>query len=117
MNGIITIKGIRCYAYHGCLDEERKIGGEYVVDVALQAGVSAAVSSDRLDDTVDYCDVERIVFREMQQPSRLIEHACGRILQALKQELPAIGRVKVRVTKLNPPMQGDVREVSVLLQG
>jgi dihydroneopterin aldolase len=117
MTGTITLKGIRCYAYHGCMEEERKIGGEYVVDVALQAELFTAVSGDRLKDTIDYCEVERIVSREMQQPSRLIEHACGRILLALKRELPRIAKVKVRVTKLNPPMQGDVREVSVLLQG
>ena len=117
MDGIIQVKGIRCYAYHGCLKEETKIGGEYVVDVWVRADVGKAAKNDHLEDTVDYCDVYRIVTREMKVPAKLIEHACQRIIISLKKELRQAKKVKVRVTKINPPMNGDVRSVSVILQG
>ena len=115
--GIIHVRGIRCYAYHGCLPEEAVIGAEYKIDVWLQADLDKAAGSDRLEHTIDYCAVHAIVMREMGRPSKLIEHACGRILSALRQELPAVQKAKVRLTKINPPLNGDVRDVSVMLIG
>ena len=35
MKGVINIKDIRLYAFHGCLEEEAKIGGNYIVDVKI----------------------------------------------------------------------------------
>ena len=31
----INVSGIQLYAFHGCLDEEAKIGGKYEVDVRI----------------------------------------------------------------------------------
>jgi dihydroneopterin aldolase len=53
----------------------------------------------------------------MKLPARLIEHVCQRIIISLKKELPRAKKVKVRVAKLNPPMNGDVSQVSVTLRG
>ena len=117
MDGIIHVKGIRCYAYHGCLKEETIIGGEYSVDVWITADLEKAAKTDNLEHTIDYCDVYRIVTREMKVAGKLIEHVCQRIIISLKGELPLAKQVKVKVTKLNPPMNGDVRSVSVILHG
>ncbi len=35
----ISIEGIECYAFHGCLDEEARIGGRYLVDVHIDKDV------------------------------------------------------------------------------
>ena len=32
----ISVEGIKVYAFHGCLDEEEKIGGHYIVDVFIE---------------------------------------------------------------------------------
>jgi dihydroneopterin aldolase len=53
----------------------------------------------------------------MTQRSRLIEHVAGRIVQALRSELPLAQRVEVRVTKFAPPIDGDCEAVTVVLQG
>lgn len=34
--GLIEVNGIRVFAYHGCLDEEARIGGHYLVDVHVE---------------------------------------------------------------------------------
>ena len=115
--GVIHLKGIRCYAYHGCLPEETVIGGEYVVDVWIRSDLAKAARTDKLSDTIDYSLINSIVVREMKTPSKLVEHVCQRILSAMKKELAGAEKVKVRVTKINPPIDGDVREVSVLLIG
>ena len=113
MSGIINIKNIRLYAYHGCLKEESIIGSNYIVDVKIYTDFSLAAKKDELSRTVDYCQVFEIVKREMKIRSKLIEHAADRIANALKKEIPKIEKVIVRLTKIAPPVNGDLGSVSV----
>ncbi|HXC05948.1 MAG TPA: dihydroneopterin aldolase [Bacteroidia bacterium] len=112
--GIININGIRLHAYHGCLPEEAKLGTDYRVDVSIETDFSASEKTDKLADTVDYCDVYAIVKKEMEIRSKLIEHVCRRILDGLTGKWPK-AHIEVEVTKLRPPIQGDVESVSVIL--
>ena len=113
--GIILVGPVRIYAYHGCLEEEAKIGGDYAVNVKIKTDFSSAEKSDELSETIDYCDVFEIVKREMKIRSKLIEHVAARIAGALKTEIKQIILVEVMVTKIAPPMNGDVKEVSVIV--
>lgn len=113
MAHIINIEGIKVYAYHGCLEEEARIGGNYIVDVHMHTDFSKAAQSDELTETIDYCTVYGIVKKEMKIRSKLIEHAAERIFSALKAEFPALTGLHVKVIKLLPPMNGDVERVSV----
>jgi dihydroneopterin aldolase len=113
MKHTIALTGIKCYAYHGCLEEEARIGGHYIVDVSMDTDFSSAAHSDELSETIDYCDVARIVQEEMKVRSKLIEHVGQRILTRLNAELRDLHAVTLTVTKLSPPIQGDVQQVSV----
>lgn len=112
----INIRGIKLYAYHGCLEEEALIGGNYVVNVVLKGDFSASTKSDDLNDTADYVSVYRIVKEEMALRSKLIEHVAERIANHLKKELSTVKHFSVEVVKLNPPMNGEVDEVSVVIE-
>ena len=47
--GIINVTGIQLYAYHGCLEEEAKIGGNYIVDVKIETDfMEAQVEDDQI---------------------------------------------------------------------
>ena len=111
--GVINVNGIRVYAYHGCLPEEGKIGGEYVVDVRIETDFASAEQSDELTDTVDYCVVHDVVKAEMAIRSKLIEHVARRIGTGLRLHYPKVSSFMVRVTKINPPMNGVVDNVNV----
>lgn len=115
--GIILVNGIRSYAYHGCMPEEGKIGGEYVVDVEIDTDFSKASKTDELHDTVDYCVVHDCVKAEMAIRSKLIEHVAQRILDSLRKKYPAVKTFSVSVKKIAPPMNGDVQSVSVIVEG
>jgi len=117
MQHVINIEGIKLYAYHGCLEEEAKIGGNYVVDVYMNTDFSEAAKTDDLLKTIDYCSVYEIVKMEMGIRSKLIEVVADRIFSHLKKEFPALLSLRVRVTKLVPPMNGDVEKVSVEIAG
>jgi dihydroneopterin aldolase len=112
----IFVNGIKCYAYHGCLAEEARIGGHYEVDIEIQTNFSKAAEKDSLADTVDYVDVNRIVLQEMAIRSKLIEHVGQRILNRMKKELNGIEALKVKITKICPPINGDVSSVAILIE-
>jgi 7,8-dihydroneopterin aldolase/epimerase/oxygenase len=112
--GIIKVSGIKLYAYHGCLEEEAKIGCNYIVDVAIETDLTEAASKDDLSKTVDYVRVYQIVKSEMAIRSKLIEHVAKRIADKLKKNISQINAVEVKVTKLNPPVNGEIESASVI---
>lgn len=117
MTSLISLKGIRVYAFHGCLDEEAQIGSEYRVDLKTWANFGPSYQSDELEDTVDYVWLNRVAVEEMATRSKLLEHVGYRILRRLFAEDARLAKAEVAVTKINPPLGGDVQEVTVILKG
>ncbi len=115
--GLIEVKGIRVYAYHGCLAEEGRIGGHFRIDVSVEGDFRSAEASDKLDDTVDYGRVTAIVKEQMAMRANLIEHVGRRILDALKGEWDDPLRWRVRLVKEHPPVAGAVDHVVYVLEG
>jgi dihydroneopterin aldolase len=113
----IIVEGINVYAYHGCLEEEGKIGCNYIVNVIMKTDFTAAAITDDLTKTIDYVTVYQIAKEEMAIRSKLIEQVAQRIISRLKKEFKTLQKVEVKVTKLNPPMNGDVERVSVVISG
>ena len=113
----IEVNGIHVYAYHGCLPEEERIGGNYIVDLVVDTDFSNAVNSDKLRDTVDYVALNRIVEEEMAIRSKLIEQVGGRILKRIKELDRRISAASVKVRKLTPPINGNVDEVAIVISG
>jgi len=112
----IRLKNIKIYAFHGCLVEEGKIGSDYLVNLSVKADLAQAAITDTLSDTVDYVHLQQIVKNEMQERSKLLEHVGQRIIDTIFKEIPLVNKVKVKVAKVNPPIGGDVEEVSVMMQ-
>ena len=108
----ITVEGIKVYAFHGCLEEEEKIGGNYIVDVFIETDFTEAAQHDELNQTVDYVWVNQVVKEEMAIRSKLIESVGQRIINSLKSK-NHIAKYKVVIRKLNPPINGDVDSVSI----
>ena len=112
----IRLKNIKIYAFHGCLVEEGKIGSDYLVNLTVKADLTKAAISDNLSDTVDYVHLQRIVKKEMGVRSKLLEHVGQRIIDSIFKEILLVHQVKVTVAKVNPPIGGDVAEVSVTMR-
>ena len=114
--GIIKLKNIRTYSYHGCLQEEGIIGSDYAVDLEIKADLVKSCVSDDLRDTVDYVLLNAIVVDEMAIRSKLLEHVAKRIIDKVFEAIPTVSRVKVGVSKINPPIGGDVESVTIELE-
>lgn len=114
--GIIRLKNIRTFSYHGCLVEESKIGSDYRVDLEIKADLRKSAISDELQDTVDYVHLNKIVVEEMAIRSKLLEHVAKRIITRIFHEIPEISRIVLEVSKINPPIGGDVEQVTIVME-
>lgn len=112
----IEIRGIKLYGYHGCMDEESRIGTDYEVDLCVWADLTEGAETDKLSATVDYVMLNRIVKEEMGIRSKLLETVNQRICDRILNEEPRIRKVEVSVSKLAPPINGDVDRVSVIFR-
>jgi dihydroneopterin aldolase len=111
--GIIKIENIRVFAQHGCLKEETKVGSDYRVDLKVKADLQKSASSDKLEDTVDYVFLNTVVVEEMAIPSALLEHVAKRILKRIFTANKQVTIATIAVSKINPPIGGDVEMVTV----
>ena len=114
--GIIKLKNIRTFSYHGCLVEESKIGSEYAVDLEIKTDLRKSSVSDKLEDTVDYVFLNQIVKDEMAIRSNLLEHVAHRIITRVFGEIPEVSRITLSVSKIIPPIGGDVEAVTIQME-
>ena len=54
--------------------------------------------------------------KEMQEPSALLEHVVMRILDAMYNTFPEIVSLRVKLSKMNPPLGGQTDRVSVTME-
>ena len=111
--GIIKVENIRVFAHHGCLKEETKIGSDYRVDLMVKANLQVSAKTDKLSDTIDYVFLNKIVREEMEKPSQLLETVAKRILNRIFKEDALVVKATVQISKLNPPIGGDVEKVTI----
>lgn len=114
--GTIKLKNIRTFSYHGCLVEEGKIGSDYRVDLEIKTDLKLSAKTDDLHDTVDYVLLNKIVVTEMAVRSHLLEHVAKRIIDKVLKESKTVSNVKVSVSKINPPIGGDVEMVTIEME-
>lgn len=97
------------------MKEEGVIGSDYRVDLEVRADLKKAAASDRLSDTVDYVQLHAIIREEMGIRSKLLETVAARILERIFREVPPVESVEIAISKINPPLGGDVQQVTVIL--
>lgn len=103
---ILTLKGLHFQAPHGYYKEERKNGNDFEVDLIFSAHLRKAGTTDELANTIDYQQAEEIVRSVMDGPSvKLIETLGKKIGDKLFASFDQVHQLKVKVRKLNPPLQ------------
>ena len=111
----IELSNLRFYAHHGMLPHETAVGNEFIVNLMLEADLSAACVTDNVDDTINYADVFDLVKTEMRIPSKLLEHVAGRIFRKLKEKYPQLSAITVSVAKMHPPVDGEMEKAVIVL--
>lgn len=109
----ITLNGMRFYAHHGVSPQETAVGNWFEVTVRVDYPFERAMEDDVLEGTLDYAALYDCVRREMEFPSKLLEHVAGRIRRAVCRTFPGVTGGCVQVVKLCPPIPGAMASASV----
>lgn len=111
----LRIEGMEFRAGHGCYDVEQRVGGSFVVDITLTVADNGAAAADDVNATVNYVEVYETIREQMVAPSRIIENAAQRILEAVAVRFPQVVQTSVTLAKLAPPIGGKTSRVAVTL--
>jgi dihydroneopterin aldolase len=114
--GIIELEEMEFYAYHGCFKEEQIVGNRFLVNITIETDVATPAQTDRIQDALNYVKVYELVKAEMKQTSHLLEHITSRILNRLFEQFPFIKSAMVKVSKMNPPIGGQMKRISLTLK-
>ena len=113
--GIIEIEGMKFYAFHGHFESEQVVGNEFTVNLKIETDFEKAAVSDNLNDALNYQTAYEIIKNEMATPSHLLENVAKRILNSLYNHFTSIKKTEVKISKMNPPMGGEIEKVSITL--
>ena len=114
--GKIEIEGMEFFAYHGHYEAEQIVGNRFLVDIMVETDTNKPSQSDNLVDAVDYQKIYQLIKKEMVEKSHLLEHIVNRIIESIISEFKQINFIRVKVSKMNPPMGGKIKKVSVTLE-
>ena len=104
----IVLEGMQFYGFHGVNPEERSLGQNYVVDLAVELDLAPAGVSDSLEDTVSYSHLYRAVRDVVEgEPRELLEAVAQATADGVLARFP-VKAVQVRVKKPHPPIRGSV---------
>ena len=98
----VEVRDLRVFGRHGVHEEERDRGQDFVFDVELDVGERGAI--DRLEDTVDYVEVARVV-QDVSDKRQfaLLEALAGAVADELERRFsPERVRVRVRKPEVRP---------------
>lgn len=111
---VIQLRGLRLTCVCGALPEEQDRRQPYEFDIDIVADV-AAVTTDNLDDTIDYGAVlARIEAVTATESFQLFERMATRVAEAILEDR-RIDAVTVEVRKLRPPVPQDIAPSGIRL--
>ena len=113
--GKIQLEDMEFYAYHGCFKEERIVGNKFLVNLTIETDMEIPADTDNIKDALNYQTAYKIVKEQMQQKSHLLENIGKRILDSLYGKFASIKKATVKISKMNPPIGGKMRCVSVTM--
>ena len=114
--GKLHLNNIKIFAYHGCMKVEEMIGSYYEVNLLVKADLTKVSVTDNIMDTVNYVELNRIIHEQMAVVSKTIEHVGNRILNTIGVELTDVNFAEISISKINPPVDGDMEKFTVILE-
>ena len=57
----IEIRDIHIYAHHGVLDQENRVGNDFLVSIKVYYPISRAMVNDNLSGTINYAEAIEII--------------------------------------------------------
>ncbi len=98
----IHLKNLQFFAYHGLHEEERILGNDYVVNLAVSYPSDKKITS--LEDTLDYGELFAMTELKMSVPTALLETLAQELAQEIHERFPQVCSLSISIDKKNPPI-------------
>lgn len=111
----IQITGLKLFAYHGVLPEEKEKGQDFFINARLYYDMRQAGRTDKLTDALNYaecCQYMEHVFtsQKFDLIEAAAEHICCKLLQRY---YPILRRVDLQLSKPHAPVPMAFSDISV----
>lgn len=113
MSDMIRMIGLPFYGYHGVTEAEKETGRLFEIDCEMEVDLSLAGESDKLSDTVNYHEVYKTIRAAVEGSAcSLLETLADRIAAIILDKFK-VSRVTLKVRKMHPPIDGNVKYIEV----
>ena len=114
--GVIRLKNMQFYGFHGVSDSEKHLGGRFEVDVELHLSLKDSCESDDLNDTINY----EVIYKTVDACIRkdkfyLIEALANSIAKDILNGHP-VDSLIVRVRNPHAPVKGVLDTIEVEIE-
>jgi dihydroneopterin aldolase/2-amino-4-hydroxy-6-hydroxymethyldihydropteridine diphosphokinase len=109
----IIVKDLEIYAFHGVLEEEKRLGQKFIVSLELTLDFHKAAEDDNLELTVNYAslceDTEEFLQRNTFD---LIETAAHKLAVYILEKYEPMEKIKVFIKKPSAPIRKTFKYVA-----
>ena len=113
----IELSGLVLFGHHGYLEEERRLGQRFLVDLWVDVADDRAVSSDDIEHTADYRHIAAAVREVFAGPEKqLLEGLAGEVVDTILERFAAVQLVRVRVRKPDVVLDPPVEHAAVIVE-
>jgi 7,8-dihydroneopterin aldolase/epimerase/oxygenase len=116
MMGKISLEGLEFFAYHGFSQEEQKVGNRYGIDITIEVDFAKAAQQDKINSTVDYHALYKVISKEMAESTKLLESIAERIVIAVFHHFSQVSSIEISVSKFNPPIGGICQRARIIMK-
>ncbi len=109
----VEIDRLKVRAFHGVLEQERKVGNDF--EVTVKVDFPWDIDSDSIDNTLNYAELIALIQKEVDIPSALLEHVAGRIYRRISSRWDSVTGGYIRIAKLTPPVTAQLAAAAVSL--
>ena len=114
--GVIRLKNMQFFAYHGVYDFEKELGAPFEVDVEINASFSQAIKSDNIQEAINYDSIFKLVDSIISKKKyNLIETLANTIADSILSKYQ-IDSVVIRVRKPKAQISGTLDTVEVEIE-
>ena len=112
----IELLGLVVFGHHGYLEEERRLGQRFLVDLWVELGEDAT-ATDAIEETVDYRRLATLVRDVFGGEQRLLlEGLAGSVADGVLERFPPVRKVRVRVRKPDVVLEPPVEHAAVIVE-
>ena len=102
---MILISGFEKLSLHapvGLYPEEKVLGNDFLMDIEVAMDVPDGFLIEKLENTVDYSQLEKIARENFTKGSDLMETGAQMVIEAFQSEFFGILGIRIKVRKVHP---------------